>query len=93
MGAGIWGTLAVSFAAGGSLFVQALGVVAVGAFVFSVSILVWKVLDFVLGVRISPEVEREGQDKAALGIEPFPEFVVAEAGDSQLARLQKADRA
>ena len=93
MGAGIWGTLAASFAAGGSFYVQALGVIVVGAFVFSVSILVWKILDFVLGVRISPEVEREGQDKAALGIEPFPEFVAAEAGDSQLARLQKVDRA
>ncbi len=93
MGAGIWGTLAASFAAGGSLYVQALGVIAVGAFVFSVSILAWKILDLVLGVRISPEVEREGQDKAALGIEPFPEFVMAEAGDSQLARLRKDDRA
>ncbi len=93
MGAGIWGTIAASFAAGGSLFVQALGVIAVGTFVFSVSILVWKILDFVLGVRISPDVEREGQDKAALGIEPFPEFIMAEAGDSQLARLQKVDRA
>ena len=89
MGAGIWGTLAASIAAGGSLLVQVLGVVAVGAFVFPVSILVWKLLDSVLGVRISPDVERIGQDKAELGIEPFPEFVMAEDGGSRLPRLRK----
>ena len=93
MGAGIWGTLAVSIAAGGSLVVQVLGVVAVGAFVFVASILVWKILDLVLGVRISREVEQVGQDKAALGIETFPEFVMAEDGASRLARFRKDDRA
>ena len=93
MGAGIWGTLAVSISVGGNLVVQVLGVVAVGAFVFLVSILVWKILDLVLGVRISPEVEQVGQDKAALGIETFPEFVMAEDGDSRSARFRKNDRA
>ena len=78
MGAGVWGTLAVCFAAGGDLLVQALGIVAVAAFAFGVSLLAWLVIDMSLGARISAEVERHGQDVAELGIEAYPEFMLAE---------------
>jgi len=74
--AGIWGTLAASIAAGGDAPVQLLGVVAVGAFVFTLSWLLWRLLDAVLGVRISADVERLGQDAGELGIESYPEFVL-----------------
>ena len=74
--AGIWGTLAVCIAAGGQFHVQLLGVVSIGAFVFVVSWLVWRVLDMTLGARVSQSVERLGQDAGELGIEAYPEFVL-----------------
>ena len=77
MGAGVWGTLAVSIAGGANPFVQLLGVVAIGAAVFSVSLLVWRLIDWTLGARISPSVEELGQDATELGIESFPEFLLA----------------
>ena len=77
MGAGVWGTLAVSIAGGANPFVQLLGVVAIGVAVFSVSLLVWRVIDWTLGARISSHVEELGQDATELGIESFPEFRLA----------------
>ena len=74
--AGIWGTLAASIVAGADIGVQALGVLAVGAFVFAVSWLLWQALAMTLSVRVTPEVERLGQDVGELGIEAYPEFVV-----------------
>ena len=74
--AGIWGTLAVTIAAGGRFHIQLLGIVSIGAFVFIASLVVWKVLDMVMGLRVSADVERMGQDVAELGIEAYPEFVL-----------------
>ena len=74
--AGIWGTLAVCIAAGGTFGVQLLGVIAVGAFAFGTSWLVWLILEKVLGVRVSRSVEEIGQDAMELGIEAYPEFMV-----------------
>ncbi len=73
--AGIWGTLAVSIS-GGNFLAQLIGVVSVGVFVFAVSWVVWKVLDIALSARVSPSVERIGQDAGELGIESYPEFVL-----------------
>ncbi len=74
--AGIWGTLAASIAAGASFTTQLIGVVAVGAFVFAVSWVLWTVLEKTIGVRVSKEVEEIGQDAAELGIDAYPEFVL-----------------
>ena len=74
--AGIWGTLAVSIAAGGDILIQLLGVVSVGAFVFGISWALWRVLDLTLKARVSRQVEQLGQDSAELGIEAYPEFVL-----------------
>ena len=74
--AGIWGTLAVTIAAGGRFHIQLLGIVSIGAFVFISSLLVWKLLDVVMGLRVSSEAERMGQDTAELGLEAYPEFVL-----------------
>ena len=74
MGAGVWGTLAVCIAAGGDPLVQFTGVVAIGVFVFGASLLVWRLIDWTLGARITHGVEVLGQDIAELGIEAFPEF-------------------
>ena len=74
--AGIWGTLAVSIAAGGQIHIQLLGIAAVGVFVFGSSLLTWFVLSKTIGLRVSPEVERLGQDAGELRIEAYPEFVL-----------------
>ena len=74
--AGIWGTLAVCIAAGGNLLVQLTGILAVGAFVFVGSAVAWKLLEILIGVRVSARVEDLGQDAAELGIEAYPEFVL-----------------
>ena len=80
--AGVWGTLAVSIAAGGHFGVQLLGIVSVGAFVFVLSWLVWMALEKTVGVRVSDRVEQLGQDVTELGIEAYPEFVLMpEPGD------------
>ena len=74
--AGIWGTLAVCIASGGAFLTQLIGVLAIGAFVFSISWLVWRGIDLVLGARITRTAEEMGQDVSELGIEAYPEFVV-----------------
>ena len=74
--AGIWGTLAVCIAAGGDFGVQLVGILAIGAFVFTVSFLLWRLLDVTLSVRVSKQVERLGQDAGELGLEAYPEFVL-----------------
>ena len=76
MFAGVWGTLAVCIAAGGNLLHQITGIVAIGAFVFVVSWVLWTLLEKTVGVRVSPAVEQLGQDAAELGMESYPEFVV-----------------
>ena len=74
--AGIWGTIAVCIAAGGNLGVQLIGILAVGAFVFTTSLVLWKVLALTMSVRVSAQVERLGQDVGELGMEAYPEFVL-----------------
>ena len=74
--AGIWGTLATCIVAGGNFGVQLLGVLAVGAFVFGVSSLLWLVLKKTMGVRVSHAVEELGQDAGELGLEAYPEFML-----------------
>ena len=81
--AGIWGTLAVSIAAGGDLLVQLVGVLAIGALVFIVSFAVWQVLHWTLSVRVTADVERLGQDSAELGMESYPEFVLMPEEDDE----------
>ena len=81
--AGIWGTLAVCIAAGGNFGVQLLGVAAVGAFVFLVSLLLWRVVDLLLDARVSKQVEQLGQDVAELKIEAYPEFVLMPEEDDE----------
>ena len=81
--AGVWGTLAVCIAAGGNFGVQLLGVVAIGAFVFVVSLVAWKVVDALLGARVSKQVEQLGQDAAELKMEAYPEFVLMPEEDDE----------
>jgi len=73
--AGIWGTLAVPFSNGDASFgVQVIGIVAIGAFAFAASAIVWVALKYTVGIRVSEEEEDLGLDKAELGLEAYPEF-------------------
>ena len=79
--AGVWGTLAVCIAAGGDPLIQIIGILVIGAFVFSASIVTWLVIERTVGARTSPAIEDLGQDVAELGIEAYPEFVVMREPD------------
>ena len=76
--AGIWGTLAVAWTTGANIGVQLIGIVLIGAFVFSASWVLWRGMDLLpfLKARVSTQVERLGQDTAELGMESYPEFVL-----------------
>ncbi len=72
---GVWGTLIVPLSnSDASYAVQLLGVVVIGIFVFSISLICWLALRYTLGIRASKEDERAGLDKAELGLEAYPEF-------------------
>ncbi|MEM7568230.1 MAG: ammonium transporter, partial [Pseudomonadota bacterium] len=73
--AGIWGTMAVPLTNDGTSFLtQFIGVVAIGAFVFVTSMIVWMILKVTVGIRLSEEEEVSGSDMAELGMEAYPEF-------------------
>jgi len=74
--AGVWGTVAAAIAGGANVISQLIGVLAIGAFVFAASLLVWFVIEKVIGARVSREVEEIGQDAGELGIEAYPEFML-----------------
>ena len=59
---------------GGDLLVQITGILAIGAFVFAASWVVWWVIDATIGARVTAVTEELGQDVAELGIEAYPEF-------------------
>lgn len=71
--AGIWGTLAVAFYTG-NWGAQIIGIVAIGAFVFVTSLIVWIILKGIMGLRPSEEDEIRGLDVAELGMEAYPDF-------------------
>ncbi|MGY6710426.1 MAG: ammonium transporter [Rhizobiaceae bacterium] len=73
--AGIWGTLVVPVTNGDASFgVQIIGIVAMGAFAFIASFIVWTILKVTIGVRVTPEEEMTGLDVAEIGVEAYPEF-------------------
>ena len=73
--AGFWGTLVVPVYTDGTSFgTQILGFVAIGAFVFITSLVLWLILKALGGIRVSEEAEIMGLDKSELGMEAYPEF-------------------
>jgi len=73
--AGIWGTIAVAFTNSDASFgTQIIGIAAIGAFTFIVSLVIWSLLKFTIGIRVSEEEEMMGLDAAEIGVEAYPEF-------------------
>ena len=72
---GIWGTIAVPISNPDTSFVtQAVGIVAIGAFIFLCSLAVFALIKASVGLRISEEAEEVGIDQVELGMEAYPEF-------------------
>ena len=71
---GVWGTLCVGIFDGGNLVAQIVGILSVGAFVVVTAGACWAVLKYTVGIRVTEEEEFQGQDKAELGMEAYPEF-------------------
>jgi Amt family ammonium transporter len=83
---GVFGTLCVGlFATEGGLFTgggvaltltQLKGIAAVGVFTFVASALCWYLIKLTIGIRVTPEEEREGLDTGEHGMEAYPGFTV-----------------
>ena len=74
---GIWGTLAVGiFSAAHSLYVQALGVVAYGIFCLIGSILIFTILKYSIGLRVSEDEEIIGLDICEHDMESYAGFQI-----------------
>jgi len=75
---GIWGTIIVPWTNtdGPTFLGQFVGIVMIGAFAFGASLLVWIALRYSIGIRANAEHEHSGLDKAELGLEAYPEFVM-----------------
>jgi len=68
---GIWGTIAVAIFGGANFMSQIYGVIAVYAFAFIFSYILFMVLKVTMGVRVSEEEEAEGLDVAEHGVPAY----------------------
>ena len=76
--AGVWGTIIVPATNPDTSFVtQIIGVVAIGAFTFVVSLVIWLILKATMGIRVDREAEITGLDITEMGMEAYPDFVQA----------------
>ena len=71
---GIWGTLAVGIFGGANFVTQLIGTVAISAFAFVFSLIVFGILKKVLGLRVTEQEEEEGLDVGEHGISGYPNF-------------------
>lgn len=73
--AGIWGTLAVPLSNSAANFgTQAIGIIAYGVFTVVFAGIIFSVLKFTIGLRVSDEEEALGLDMSEVGLEAYPEF-------------------
>lgn len=56
------------------LVAQLTGIAAVGAFTFIISLIVWYIIKFTMGIRVSEKEEAEGLDIGEHGMEAYPDF-------------------
>ena len=73
---GIWGLLAVCYTnSDATITAQLIGIASIVAFVGVATAIVWGVLRYAMGIRVSEEEEELGVDYSEVGIEAYPEFV------------------
>jgi Amt family ammonium transporter len=75
-------TLKGLFCGGGFALLKAqlVGVLAVGAFTFIGTFIVWRILKAVIGIRVTAEEETEGLDVGEHGMEAYPDFATRAPG-------------
>lgn len=74
--AGVWGLLAVPITNEAAKFkVQALGALSIFIWVFITSLIVWFIINLIVGLRVDEEDEYRGLDISECGLEAYPEFV------------------
>jgi ammonium transporter, Amt family len=61
---------------------QLIGMVSVGAFVFTVSLVTWFVIKMIAGLRVSAEEEIEGLDFGEHGNAAYPDFQTVEPSEA-----------
>jgi len=71
---GIWGTLAVGIWGGANFMVQLIGTLSISAFAFFASLIVFGLLKFTVGLRVSEQEEEEGLDVGEHGVASYPNF-------------------
>ncbi len=72
---GIWGVIAVVFNNDSATILgQVVGILAIFAWVFIASLIVWLILKTTMGIRVSEEEEMAGIDISETGIEAYPDF-------------------
>lgn len=72
---GAWGTIAVGlFTSEYSLVTQVIGVVTVFVYAFGVGMIMFKMIDKVMGLRVTEKEESVGLDIAEHGYSAYPEF-------------------
>ncbi|HEV2292512.1 MAG TPA: ammonium transporter [Tepidisphaeraceae bacterium] len=93
---GIWGTLAVGiFGAEKAFMPQLIGVGVCGAAAFIGALVIFAILKFTAGIRVSAAEELEGLDIGEHGMEAYPGFVTTQVGitDELLAAATPPARA
>ena len=74
--AGLFGLLIVPLTnPAATLLGQIAGAATIFTWVFISSLIVWSIIKFVIGLRISEEEEYQGADIAECGMEAYPEFI------------------
>ena len=72
---GMMGLMAVPLTNPDATFIaQATGLVAIFAWTFVASLIVWSIIKIIFGLRVTEEEEYEGVDISECGIEAYPEF-------------------
>lgn len=67
---------------------QLIGIVAVGAFVFTSSLLVWYLIKKTIGIRVSEEEEISGLDIGEHGNIAYPDFALATVGGEYVSTAE-----
>ncbi len=72
---GIWGLLAVPLTnTDATMAAQLLGAAVIFVWTFVASLMLWTMLDGIMGIRVSEDEEYEGVDISECGMEAYPEF-------------------
>ncbi len=73
---GFFGLMIVPFTKTTTTFLgQFVGAATIFGWVFVTSLVVWAVLKYTMGIRVTEQEEYEGVDRSECGIEAYPEFV------------------